>query len=285
MDLFKKIIAKNYLCPILSKIDLTNVPIPKTYCKIYFLECNALSSLTLKILCWYIPLCNGWLEIPKRGSECGHYKEVRFRSQVLCNYVKHFKYHYLPLFEIPECNWVVQKLSSNVVQVWAPPFLKRSITKQHFHGMVGIETYGFKTASVYVLSKKKEKKEKKKETKIQRTKKGGNKNKNQKKYLRQECPKKVKRTNFPIYSSHLFHFIYCLRKLASFLDLIPDGWGGIRSFRTQSYSSSIQSFRAQVSYSILSLFVPKSMINSYELRSNRTMVRSLFFNTLQTIKL
>ena len=54
--------------------------------------------------------------------------------------------------------------------------------------MVGIETYGFKTAAVYVLSKKKEKKEKKKETKIQRTKKGGNKNKNQKKYLRQECP-------------------------------------------------------------------------------------------------
>ena len=162
MDLFKKIIAKNYFCPILSKIDLTNVPIPKTYCKIYFLECNALSSLTLKILCWYIPLCNGWLEIPKRGSECGHYKEVRFRSQVLCNYVKHFKYHYLPLFEIPECNWVVQKLSSNVVQVWAPPFLKRSITKQHFHGMVGIETYGFKTAAVYVLSKKKRKKRKKK---------------------------------------------------------------------------------------------------------------------------
>ena len=174
MDLFKKIIAKNCFCPILSKIDLTNVLIPKTYCKIYFLECNALSSLTLKILCWYIPLCNGWLEITKRGSECGHYKEVRFRSQVLCNYVN------LPLFKIPECNWVVQKLSSNVVQVWAPPFLKRSITKQHFHGMVGIETYGFKTAAVYVLSKKKKKKRKKKEKKIQRTKKGGNKNKNQK---------------------------------------------------------------------------------------------------------
>ena len=180
MDLFKKIIAKNYFCPILSKIDLTNVPIPKTYCKIYFLECNALSSLTLKILCWYIPLCNGWLEIPKRGSECGHYKEVRFRSQVLCNYVKHFKYHYLPLFEIPECNWVVQKLSSNVVQVWAPPFLKRSITKQHFHGMVGIETYGFKTAAVYVLSKKKEKKEKKKKRKYKGQKKEETKTKTRK---------------------------------------------------------------------------------------------------------
>ena len=138
---------------------------------------------------------------------------------------------------------------------------------------------------LFRFSQKKKKKRKKKEKKIQRTKKGGNKNKNQKKYLRQECPKKVKRTNFPIYSSNVFHFIYCFRKLASFLDLILDGWGGIRSFRTQSYSSSIQSFRAQVSYSILSLFVPKSMINSYELRSDRTMVRSLFFNTLQTIKL
>ena len=221
MDLFKKIIAKNYFCPILSKIDLTNVPIPKTNCKIYFLECNALSSLTLKILCWYIPLCNGWLEIPKRGSECGHYKEVRFRSQVLCNYVKHFKYHYLPLFEIPECNWVVQKLSSNVVQVWAPPFLKRSITKQHFHGMVGIETYGFKTAAVYVLSKKKRKKRKKKRNENTKDKKRRKQKQKPEKIFASRMPLESEENKLPYLLISPFSLYILLTKTRIFLGSYP----------------------------------------------------------------